>query len=43
LPVTVKPSYASGLPVGGFGQEMERSWTNINNRPGYAPCFDEST
>lgn len=41
LPVSVKPSYASGLAVSRFGQEMERSWTNISNVTGYAPCFDE--
>jgi len=38
---TPKPSQASGLLVIGFGQETERSWTNINNRTGHAPCFDD--
>ena len=39
---TLKPSQASGLLVTGFGQETERSWTNINNHTGHAPCFDGS-
>jgi hypothetical protein len=41
LPVAVEPYCTSGLPVSGFGRETERSWTNIINPNGYAPCFDE--